>query len=263
MQVKDIMNHFRQLGKWVDWANTCDRLLHGQDNKPISGIATTWTATNKVIEQAAAKRLNLIVTHEPLFLGGPPPRGLAGTPAGDEVVAGKKALLNKHGITVIRCHDVWDRMPHIGIPDAWADFLGFPTEQRPVESYNKICLIEAMTFAEVATHVLDRVRQLGQDWVLALGDRDKPVKRMSVGTGAITRLWEMLELNIDLALLTDDGMNTWTAGYFAADRGLPILIVNHATAEKPGMMAMAKYLRQTFPDMPVEYLDVELPWQLV
>lgn len=263
MQAKQVMEHFRQVGTWVDWDKTCDRFLHGSEDTEVTGIATTWMATKKVVEQAAAKGLNLIVSHEPIFFDSPAPRGFQGTSAGEEVMAAKRALLDENVITVVRCHDVWDRMPEIGIPDAWADFLGFPTEPRQVESFNKVCLIDSMTVGQVGKQVLDKVKQLGQDWVLFLGDRDKPVKRMAVGTGAITRLPEMLELGIDLALLTDDGMNNWTAGHFSADSGLPILIVNHATSEKPGMRKMADYLQATFSHVPVEYLDVEFPYRLI
>jgi putative NIF3 family GTP cyclohydrolase 1 type 2 len=257
------MEHFQQVGTWVNWDKTCDKFLHGDPEVEVMGIATTWMATRSVVEQAAAKELNLIISHEPIFFESGPPYGLKGIPAGDKVVADKKALLDKSGITVMRCHDVWDRFPDLGIPDAWAEFLGFPTEPRPLESFNKVSLTDSMTLEQVGRRVLEKVKQLGQDWVLVFGDRTKPINRMAVGTGAITRIYEMLELDIDLALLTDDGMNTWIAGQFAADSGLPLLIVNHATSEKPGMRKMAEYLKGIFGDLPIEYLDVEFPWRVV
>ena len=263
MKAIRLMEHFQEVGTWVNWDKTCDKFLHGDPGTEVKGIATTWMATKKVVEQAAAKDLDLIISHEPLFFGSGPPHGLGGTLAGDKIMAQKRALLDQSGITVMRCHDVWDRIPGFGIPDAWAEFLGFPTEPRPLESFNKVCLTGTMTLEEVGRRVLEKVKQLGQDWVLLFGDRKKAIKRMAVGTGAITRLPEMLELDIDLALLTDDGMNTWMGGYFSADSGFPLLIVNHATSEKPGMRKMAGYLKGIFPDLPVEYIDVEFPWRLV
>jgi len=263
MKANEVYDHFRQVGRWVDWDNTVDLFLHGAPQLEVNGIATTWIPTNSVIRQAGAKGLNLIISHEPAFFSAGPPRGHAGTESGDRLMAEKRLLLDKTGMAIVRCHDVWDRMPDCGIPDAWADYLGFETEPRPVESYYKICLTGGMTLQQVAEKVLGKVRQLGQDWLLVLGDRDRTINRMAVGTGAITRLPLMYELGIDLALLTDDGMTTWDAGYFCADQGLPLLIANHATAEKPGMMAMAEYLRSIYPDLPVEYVDVELPWRSV
>jgi putative NIF3 family GTP cyclohydrolase 1 type 2 len=166
-------------------------------------------------------------------------------------------------MTLLRCHDTWDRMPEVGIPDSWASFLGFPTEQRKVDCYYKICLLEDVTVEEVARKVLEKVRPLGQDAVCILGNRDKRVSRMAVGTGAITHLPSMLDLEADLLLATDDGMNYWDGGLWALDLGIPLLIVNHATAEKPGMMAMAGYLSDRFPGIPVEYIDVAFPYTTV
>ncbi len=39
--------------------------------------------------------------------------------------------------------------------------------------------------------------------------------------------------------------------------------MNHATAEKPGMMAMPQYLRRIFPGFPAEYIDCEFPYSAV
>ena len=113
---------------------------------------------------------------------------------------------------------------------------------------------------ETANRILEKVRPLGQDTVLMLGDRHKRVGRMAVGTGAITHLPSMYELNADLILATDDGINFWDGGLWAVDLGIPLLIVNHATAEKPGIQAMAGYLGKKFPGVRVGYLDVEFPY---
>ena len=58
-------------------------------------------------------------------------------------------------------------------------------------------------------------------------------------------------------------MNFWDGGLWAADLGMPLPIVNHSTAEKPGMQAMAGYLREKVAAIPVEYLDVEFPYTVL
>jgi putative NIF3 family GTP cyclohydrolase 1 type 2 len=258
MKAQQVMDHFREVGEWVNWDNTCDRFLHGDSKAEVIGIAAAWIPTNAALKQAAEKNLNLFITHEPAFY----PR-YEGTTTGERLIKEKKDLLDELGITLMRCHDTWDRMPEVGIPDAWADYLGFPSEARPVGSFYKVCLLEDITVEEVAQHILDRVMPLGQEAVLILGDRHKRVRRMAIGTGAITHLPSMYDLNVDLILATDDGMNFWTGGLWAVDLGMPLLIVNHATAEKPGMQALAQYLQERFPDVAVEYLDVELPYSVL
>ena len=254
MKVKDVLYHFQSVGTWVDWRKTCDEVLHGDPEAEVAGIATAWTATNAAIGHAADYRANLFITHEPAFCD-----HFQGTPSGDRVAAEKRALLDRFGIVLLRCHDTWDRMPDVGIPDAWAEWLGLCSEPRPVESFYRICLTDGRTVGEVARHVFERVRPLGEQSVRVLGDLDAPTTRMAVGTGAITHLPSMLALGADVLLATDDGMNMWDGGLWALDLGIPVLIVNHATAEKPGMMAMARYLQERYPDIPTGYLDVAFP----
>jgi putative NIF3 family GTP cyclohydrolase 1 type 2 len=258
LRAREVLEHFRKVGTWVDWGNTCDEFLHGDAEAEVAGIAVAWIPTNEAIRRAAEMGCNLFITHEPAFYP-----GYEHTPTGQELVRTKKELLDRHGMTVMRCHDTWDRMPEFGIPDSWASYLGFDTEPRPVESYYKTCLVDGLTVEETARRVLDRVQELGQDTVLVFGDRSRRVRRLAVGTGAITYLPHMYDLNPDAILATDDGINFYAGGLWAIDLDVPLLIVNHATAEKPGMQAMARYLREVFAGVSAEYIDVGYPYSSV
>lgn len=255
MKAKEVMDHFRKVGTWVNWDKTCDQFLHGNPDVEVKGIATAWIPTNTSLKQASDKKLNLFITHEPAFY-----HGYEGTVTATQLTSKKKSLLDELGITLMRCHDTWDRMPEVGIVDTWAAFLGLEIESRSLESFYRVCLLENISVKETARYILEKVRPLGQDVILILGDKKRRVRRMAIGTGAITHLPSMYELNVDLILATDDGMNFWDDGLWAIDLGIPLLIVNHATAEKPGMQAMAGYLRKKFPEVRVEYLDVEFPY---
>ena len=82
---------------------------------------------------------------------------------------------------------------------------------------------------------------------------------MAVGTGAICNLPDMLALGADAALMTEDGMRYWNTGIWAMDAGVPLLIVNHATAEIPGMQALARYLSELYPAVPVSFIADGFP----
>jgi len=259
MRAKDVMEHFQSVGHWVDWSNTCDQFLHGDPDLELTGIATAWIPTERVIRKAAASGANLFITHEPMQINFYDKEGST-----RQIMQAKRELLDELGMTVMRCHDTWDRMPEVGIPDAWAAHLGFEMEPRPVESFYRICLLGKMSARQAARQVLERVRDLGQDTVLIFGDQDKEVSRMAVGTGAITILPRMQALGADLLLATDDGIDSWARLLWAAEVDIPVLIVNHCTAEKPGMMAMAGYLAERFPGLPVQFIDnPEYPWKSV
>jgi len=250
--------HFQKVGQWVDWDKTCDQFLYGNPEAEVKGIATAWIPTNEAIQEASEKGCSLFITHEPAFYP-----GYEETDTAVQLIQRKKELLDKLGITLMRCHDTWDRMPKFGILDAWASFLGFETEESPVHSFYKACRLESVTAERAAQLVAKKVKSLGQDTVLIFGDRGRTVQRMVVGTGAITHLPSMYELRPDVILATDDGMNFWTGGLWATDLDIPLLIVNHATAEKPGMQAMARYLKGVFSGTPVEYVDVRYPYSSI
>ena len=258
MKANDFREHCKQAAHWVNWEKTVDQFMAGNPDAEVRGIATTWLATNARLRESASLGLNFVIAHEGAFYP-----SYQGTPSGDQHHAEKRQLIDELGITLMRCHDTWDRMPEFGIPDAWANFLGFPTEPRPVESFYKMCLVGEYTVEEVARLVLEKVRPLGQEVVHIVGDHKARVHRMAVGTGAITRLPEMHKLEADILLVTDDGTSTTASGLWSLDLGVPMLVVNHATAELPGMMAMVDYIEQHFPGVPVKYLPGEFPCSIV
>lgn len=251
MKARFIDDHFRSIGSWVNWENTEDEFLFGDPEVEVQGIAIAWIATNKLLQEAADAGHNLFIAHEPAYYP-----GYESSQSTQELIAKKEALLTKLGITLYRCHDTWDRMPEHGIVDSWASFLGFETLPRPTESFYRICLTDDLTVKEIAQKVAEKIGLLGQKSVLIFGDPDRKIQRMALGTGAITRLPNMHELGAELLLVSDDGMNYWTGGHWSVDQEIPLLVVNHAISELPGMQALASYLQKKFPATPVKYLPL-------
>ena len=108
MKPKDFEAHCQELGTWVNWDDTTDVILHGDPDIDVSSIAVTWLATDEVIQTAADRGGNFIISHEGIYY--PTFKHYASEGAHHEA---KKRLLDAHGITVFRCHDMWDRMPGI------------------------------------------------------------------------------------------------------------------------------------------------------
>ncbi len=117
-------------------------------------------------------------------------------------------------------------------------------------------LADAGTLRELAAHILAKVKPLGQDAVHMVGDPDAKVSRLALGTGAITNYAVMRDMGADVLLLTDDGTRLWESAPWSLDSGVPLLLVNHATAEEPGMMSLAGYLAKQFPKTPVKHMPV-------
>jgi putative NIF3 family GTP cyclohydrolase 1 type 2 len=258
MKAKDFREHCAGVAPWVDWEKTVDRFMFGDPETEVRGIAVTWLATDAVLRRAAERGANFVVSHEGAFYP-----HFAGTESEDRHHEAKRRLLRDLGIVLMRCHDTWDRMPEFGIVDSWADFLGFPSAPRPADSFYRVCDVEGLRVEDAARRVLEKTLPLGGTTVSVIGDPRKRVSRMAVGTGAITRLPAMHALGADLILATDDGFHTTYCGLWSLDLDVPVLVVSHATAELPGMMALADYIRREFPGVDVAYLPCGFPCAVV
>ena len=248
MKAIELHECFKGKGDWVNWDNTCDTILWGDGDTEVTGIAVCWTSNFRQLKEAQENGCNLYVCHEPLYHyseknEAPHPRE-----------AEKNQFLKDSGMVVYRCHDLWDVMPEIGIVDSWSKFLGFT--EKPAASiryYNAHQLTAGTTLRKLARQVADKVQELGQDVVHYIGDPDTKVTRFAVGTGAITNYRAMFSLEADGLLLTDDGTRLWESAVWSEDTGVPLILVNHATAEEPGMRNLAAYIKETF-NQPVHFI---------
>lgn len=250
MKASEIIKTIEQEGHWVDWNQTRDIMLFGDADVEVKNIGVCWVATNKVLKEAAAKHINFIISHENMFydLSTAPKKALK------DSVEDKKAFMKKHGISVYRCHDVWDKIPHYGVSDQWAKRLGYAFEQREINSFYQCAKIPEQKVEEVAKHIATALKQDGENGVYVFGDINKKVETLAMGTGAATDIYTMLKFKPDAVIVSDDGITNWNAGQYAIDQNLPMIVVNHATCEICGLKAMAQYLQDKFAHINVTYL---------
>jgi len=259
MKAVDLHNHMQAIGKWVDWEHTCDGFKFGSPEVEVTGIAVAWQSTFPALCIAHEAGCNLFVTHEPTFY----------THMDDSVdvfkhehVRRKRTFLEETGMVIYRCHDVWDVMPEIGIVDSWAKGLGFDAEPLATRKYYAVYPFEG-TCGDLATHIRDRVSAIGQTAVQVVGDLNQSVHRVAIGTGAITEIAVMADMGADVVIATDDGLSYWAYGSWALDKGLPLIVVNHATAEEWGIANLAKYIGQHFATVPVKHVPMGCMYKLV
>jgi len=262
MLAKDLQTYLRSLnGGWMDLETTVDTFKSGDPEAEVAGIAVSWMSTREALARAAELGCNLFVTHEPTYYThhddlGSPVFELAGSRE-------KRAFVETSGMTILRCHDLWDQVPEIGIPDAWGAALGLG-EAIDGAGYYRVYDVAGRTAGDVARQVAERTRALGQEAVQLIGDAEAPVSRVAIGTGAITPLFGFIrDYSVDLAICTDDGFTTWQHGAYALDAGLPVIVVNHATSEEPGMMRLAEHLQAQFPNVPVHFIPRGCLYRLI
>lgn len=248
MKAIDILNHFLSLAHWVDRSSTVDRIIAGDPEKEVKKVLVTWMSTMDAVKYAVAQGYDMIMTHEPTFwIHSTELETMAVWEAGHikkKAADEKKRLIEENGIVVLRNHDVWDRMPYIGIPWALADYLGF--EGKPSEigenGFQHRYDIKPAAFGEFARKVAVSTALLGEPQIQVFGDLDKEVSSIGIGTGCCCKLEVFLEMGCDAAIVCDDGLWYWQDITWALEAGYPLIRINHGTSEEPGMETLAAYI---------------------
>lgn len=256
----EVNDYLNSLGtEWVDLSKTVDTFKSGAPEIEVKGIAVAWMSYTRALEKALELGCNLFVTHEPTYYDHWDK---------DEKIfrfesaRKKREFIEKSGLTIIRCHDVWDQYPETGIPTGWGKFLelGEPIEG---SGYYYVYDGKGQTAGRIAGKIAARVVELGQPGVQLIGHEDKPVNRIVLGTGAITPMFRFIEeLGADMAICTDDGFTYWREGAFAIDSGFPVAIVNHPVSEEYSMKLLAEHLAEKYPQVPVHHIPERCMYKL-
>lgn len=164
-------------------------------------------------------------------------------------------LLNDNNITIYRCHDLWDLYPKYGVRDQWAKTLGFDFDLKKSNKF--LCYADNinLTTEQLAHHVIKCIKPYYQFGIELIGNKDKVIKKVGIGTGACTDIFEMYENNVDACIVSDDGINNWVNVQWAMDHNLPLLVINHLTSEAPGIKELSNYLSKHFTDIQFEYIN--------
>ncbi|HWB87756.1 MAG TPA: Nif3-like dinuclear metal center hexameric protein [Acidimicrobiia bacterium] len=245
---------------WEYPDDTVDTFKAGGPDTEVTGIAVAWLPFTWALHRAIELGCSLFVTHEPTYYDHHDRREELFQL---EIPAGRRALLEEAGMAVLRCHDLWDRFPGEGITTSWGDHLGL---DRLVDSddYSRVYAIDPTTAREFAAVVASRTAGMGQPGVHLIGDGDRRVETVCIGTGAISPYLELVSrFEPDLVICTDDGMDYWRDGAFAVDGGPPIVVVHHGVTEEPGVARLAERLRRAFPDIPVHHIEQRCMYEFV
>ena len=179
----DVHNYLRSLGAdWVDSARTVDTFKAGSPDMLVKGIAVGWMSYFDSLRRAVELNCNLFITHEPTYYDH---RDKDQSIFEFETARKKKGFIEEHDLSVIRCHDVWDQYPKLGIPDSWGSFLGFKNCVG-TRNFYRVYELPAAKAIDLARHVAGKIATLGQQGVQLVGPADKIVSRVAIGTGAIT-----------------------------------------------------------------------------
>ena len=261
LRVRDVQASLASLhGGWRPPEDGVDRVIAGDAGRAVAGVAVMWMSYRWALERAVALGCDLVITHEPTFYDhhdrDPASLALASARA-------KAAYLEEHGVTVVRCHDLWDAYPGLGVPDAWGRALGLGPAVAATE-FLRVHEVPETSAEAFARRVARAVAPWGQEAVQLVGPAEARVRRVSVGTGAVTPVRaSLVDLGVDLAVCTDDGIAYWRDAALAIDAGLPLVVVNHPVSEEAAMATLADTLRDALAPVPVHHLPQRCMYRLV
>jgi len=251
----------KQVG--VEWkTDTVDTFKAGNPDTPVTGVAVTMMATMDVLQRAAAKGLNFVITHEPTFyahLDTP-----EGVPDSDPVWAEKRAFIEKHGMVVWRFHDHWHMRRPDGIEAGNVHALGWEKFQRPDNQY--LFVIPETTLKELAKEVAEK---LGSSVLRVVGDPEMKVSKVGFSPGAAGSQREIRALEQDdVQVLLVGETREWETVEYAADavsqhRNKALIVIGHIPSEQPGMEECARWLQGFVKTVPIEFVAAKQPfWTL-
>lgn len=254
MTVQDFDDFLHNLDPQARGDNSPDGLKWGEPTMPVRAVGTTWMASMAVLEQAAAKGINLVIVHEPTFW-------YHGTPANPELelchrhevdLSFKTSFLEEHGMAIIRAHNCWDGYPVYGIEACLRAQLELPDPVSTLSSFFHLYQIQPTTLGALAQHCKAK---MGMPAVRFCGDPEKTVERLVMAFGASSsaaqyyRFWRE---GVD-AVITGEQCE-WADIRPAHDLGLGVIELGHSNTEAAGMEGLARLLREHFPGLPIEHL---------
>jgi putative NIF3 family GTP cyclohydrolase 1 type 2 len=239
----------------VPWrAQTVDVFKAGNPDTTVKGIAATFMSTLSVLQRAAARSRNLIITHEPTFWNHlDNTRNLAGDP----VYLYKQDFIRKNDLVIWRFHDHW----HARKPDGI--FLGFNKAmdwQKYQDGDNQMRYTLPPTTLEALARVIQtrlKVRSMR-----LIGNPKARVTKLAQCNHSLSYIRTALA-DADAVIVPE--AREWESIEYVRDvvasgqkKGL--ILLAHETVEEPGMDECAKWLRTFLTEVPVEFVPAGEPF---
>ena len=230
---------------------TVDTIKSGSGDQVVTGIVTTMFATVRVIEEAARRKANFIIAHEPTFYNHTDDLNWV---QDNQVVKEKQNLLEKHQIAIWRFHDYWHRMKPDGIlygvlqKMEWLEYSpkGEPSFRVPEQSVGEI--------------VYQLKTNLGIPHLRVIGNLTTPCSRIALmpGAGGGQKQVDFL-VTSEADLLIVGESSEWETPEYIRDarsfgKAVTMIILGHSFSEEPGMEYLVQWLKPKVPEIPISHV---------
>jgi putative NIF3 family GTP cyclohydrolase 1 type 2 len=244
----------------VPWkTETVDTFKAGSPETRVTGVAVTMMATLDVLQRAAAKGENLIITHEPTFYNHlDRPEGMDES---DAVWKEKRAFIEKNGLVVWRFHDHWHLRKPDGILAGMVQALGWEKYQSAENAH--LFTVPETTLEKLA---VDVAKRLETPVLRVVGNPEMKVTKLALspGSSGFQRETHALEMdNVEVLLVGET--REWETAEYAADaasegRKKALIVIGHVPSEQAGMEECARWLKTFVKNVQIEFVATKQPF---
>jgi len=246
-------------GSFTD--DTVDTIKAGDPGLPVTGIVTTFLASQAVLKKAVEVGANFVITHEPTFYNHLDDVEWL---ADDVVYLEKRKYIEDNHLVLWRFHDNL----HTNRPDPTVAGIsqalgweGYADQENP-ELFN----LPTIVLKELIPVIKNR---LGIRTLQVIGSPEITCHKAGILVGAWGGTNQMLLWKkTDLDLLIVGETPEWETVEYARDamiqgRNRALIVTGHANSEEPGMRWLVDWLRPKFPGIPIQHVPVGDPFLFV
>ncbi len=247
MQLTELTNYIASLLEIDRFRDYCPNGLQVEGRAETRRIASAVTASQRVLEEAAAWGADALLVHHGYFWRGEP-----------AVLTGIKrrriAHLIRHDMSLLAYHLPLDAHPEFGNNVLLGKALGFI----PGGTFGEQALAchgeaaQTQTLGQLAQHIAARLRHVP----LVIGDGKRPIKRIAWCTGAAQGYFDQaVALGVD-AFLT--GEISEQNVHVAQETGVAFIAAGHHATERYGIQALGGHLAEHF-GLEHRFIDQDVP----
>jgi putative NIF3 family GTP cyclohydrolase 1 type 2 len=259
MTARDVVERIKR-NIAVPWTEpTVDTFKDGDPATPVTGIAVTMMATFDVLQRAAARGANLVITHEPTFYDHFDKLDVLESEH-DAVTAAKRAFIRDHHMVVVRMHDHWHRRRPEPMATDLARVLGWERYRGASEWLYRL---PETTLAELAATIR---RRLPAPTMRVVGDSTLRVTQIGLSPGAagFARHRQLLQQD-DVDVLVIGEAHEWETVEYVADavtagRKKALIVLGHIPSEQDGMEDFTRWLGGFVKEVPITFVPAADPF---
>lgn len=237
---------------------TVDKLEFGNPKMPVTGITVTFLATQEVIEKSIELGVNFIITHEGVFYSHISNIELLES---DPVFIHKLNTIKSNNLSIFRFHDNIHRYRPDGIMVGLLKQLSLDCYEVNQSQTYSVIEIPKRSLLDIIEYIK---KSLNIDYIRYIGDLSMECSRIGilVGYRGIGKMAIPLFYNEDIDLLIYGEGPEWETPEYVRDaiqqgRRNALIVLGHAESEKPGMEYVANLIKVKFPNIPINYINVE------